>query len=155
MKYSTLLTIFLFIGLSDLLAQYQTDTIQIINIPGTGYTWEGNYLNSKRMKEVLLTNDEASNVYRNALANRGTAVTFLIAGGVILAGGLIYDPSVGLYKIAGGFFILLAIPLWTVYDLRTDKAVEIYNDGIMQKNAPEKSVSIGLNSGGLGIRLNF
>ena len=155
MKFAFLLFTLLFTGLSNILAQQQTDTLQIINIPGKGYTWDGNYLNSKRMKAVLLSNDEASGVYRNALANRNTAFTFLITGSVILAGGLIYDRSVGLYKVAGGFFILLALPVWTIYDVRTDKAVEIYNDGIIQKKAAEKSVSFGLNSGGIGISLNF
>lgn len=155
MKFAFLLFTLLFTGLSNILAQQQTDTLQIINIPGKGYTWDGNYLNSKRMKAVLLSNDEASGVYRSALANRSTAVSFLITGGAILAGGLIYDRSVGLYKVAGGFFILLALPVWTIYDVRTDKAVEIYNDGIIQKKAAEKSVSFGLNSGGIGISLNF
>ena len=100
MRFTILLILLLFTGLSEIAAQQQTDTLQIINVPGKGYTWDGNYLNSKRMKAVLLSNDEASGVYRSALANRSTAVSFLITGGAILAGGLIYDRSVGLYKVA-------------------------------------------------------
>jgi hypothetical protein len=73
----------------------------------------------------------------------------------VLAGGLLNDPSVGLYKVAGGFFILLAIPFYTTYDIRMDKAVEIFNNDIIQKKAVGKSVSIGLNAGGIGISLNF
>ncbi|MBL7904288.1 MAG: hypothetical protein JNL22_04635 [Bacteroidales bacterium] len=155
MKFALLLITLFFTGLSDILAQQQTDTLQIINIPGKGYTWDGNYLDGKRMKAVLESNDEASAIYRSALVNRGTAITLLITGGVVLAGGLLNDPSVGLYKVAGGFFILLAIPLYTTYDIRMDKAVEIFNNGIIQKKAVGKSVSIGLNAGGIGISLNF
>ncbi|MBW6492621.1 MAG: hypothetical protein K0B15_15665 [Lentimicrobium sp.] len=107
------------------------------------------------MKEVLLANGEASQVYQNALNTRGMAFTFLILGGAILAGGLIMDPSIGLFKVAGGVFILCAIVANSSYGIRKDKAVEIYNNAIKQKNYPEQTVSIGLSSDGIGIQFNF
>ena len=154
MKQYILTIIILFIGLQDILAQQDIDTT-LIQSTNQGYSLNGDYLNTRRMKEVLLANDEASRVYQSALNNKSTAFTFLISGGVILVGGLIKDPSVGIFKVAGGIFILSALPFYTIYDKRTDKAVEIYNNTIKQKNYLEKTVSIGLNSNGAGIQFNF
>lgn len=155
MKQTILLTIMLFIGLPDLLAQLETDTIQIRKIPGSGYSWDGNYLNSKKMKAVLLGHDEASQVYQRAIASRGTAIIFLLAGGVIAGGGLVMDPSIGIFKVIGGVFIVSSLSAFISYDVRINKAVNIYNNAIRQKYYPEKTVSIGLNSNGAGIRFNF
>lgn len=155
MKKYILIIIMLFIGLQDILAQHDIDTTLIQKSTSQGYSLNGDFLNTQRMKEVLLANDEASKVYQSALNSRSTAFTFLISGVVILAGGWIKDPSVGLYKVAGGIFILSAIPAYTIFDKRTDNAVQIYNDAIKQKNYPEKTASIGLNSNGVGIQFNF
>ena len=154
MKQYILIIAILIIGLKNILAQTDNDTT-LIQKSNSGYSYNGNSLNTRRMKEVLLANDEASQVFRNALSSRGTALTFLISGGVTLVGGRIMDPSVGIFKIVGGFFILSAIVASTTYEIRKDKAVEIYNNAIKQKYNPENTLSIGLNSNGVGIQFNF
>lgn len=154
MKQYILIIIMLFIGLQDILAQHDIDTT-LIQSTIQGYSHNGDFLNTQRMKAVLLSNDEASQVYQGALNNKATAFIFLISGGGILLGGWIFEPSVGYFKVAGGVFILGAIPIYAVYYRRTDKAVEIYNNAIKQKKYLEKTVSIGLNSNGVGIQFNF
>ncbi|KAF0202467.1 MAG: hypothetical protein FD170_1934 [Bacteroidetes bacterium] len=154
MKQYFLIIIMLFIGLQDILAQHDNDTT-LIQKSNSGYSYNGNSLNTRRMKEVLLVNDEASQAYQNALNTRGIAFTFLISGGTTLAGGFIMDPSIGLFKVAGGILILSAIFTNISYEIRKDKAVKIYNNAIKQKYNPENTLSIGLNSNGVGIQFNF
>lgn len=154
MKQYFLIIIMLFIGIQDILAQTDNDTA-LIRKSNSGYSYNGNSLNTRRMKEVLRGNDEASQVYRNALNSRNMALSFLISGGVIIIGGQILDRSVGLYKVAGGFFILTAVVINSSYGMRKDKAIEIYNNSIKRKNCPEQTVSIGLSSDGIGLQFNF
>jgi len=154
MKQYILIIVILIIGLQDIFAQTDNDTT-LIQKTNSGYSYNGNSLNTRRMKEVLLVNDEASQVYQNALNTRGIAFSFLISGGVIIIGGQIMDRSVGLYKVAGVFFILSAVVINSSYGMRKDKAVEIYNNAIKQKYNPENTLSIGLNSNGVGIQFKF
>lgn len=154
MKQYILIIVILIIGLQDIFAQTDNDTT-LIQKSNSGYSYNGNSLNTRRLKEVLRTNDEASQVYRNALNSRGMALSFLISGGVIIIGGQIMDRSVGLYKVAGVFFILSAVVINSSYGMRKDKAIEIYNNSIKQKNCPEQTVSIVLSSDGIGVQFNF
>ncbi len=155
MKQYILIIIMLFIGLQDILAQHDNDTTLIQKSTSQGYSLNGDFLNNRRMKEVLLTNDQASKVFQRALNSRGMTFSFVISGVATLIGGLIIDPSREIFKVAGGIFILSSIVAITSYEIRKDKAVEIYNNAIKQKNNPEQTVSIGLNSNGVGIQFNF
>lgn len=146
-------------GISQVFGQSLQDTIEIVNFSGTEYFLGGKKIHPRTMQKITLSNEAAWHEIILARRNNSTATILAISGGFLLGSHLILTISKrgSFYAagIVGTGLILGSMPFYALYRKHVSRGVDIYNEGIKQKNLKNKEVSLGLTSSGIGIQMSF
>ena len=157
MKKALLIFIFL-LSLSQLFAQYQSDTIVFRKGTGGLYRQNGKYLSQKEFTNVIQTNPEAYQELQKAKSNYTFGYIFGYAGGFMigypigtaLGGGKANWAMAGI----GAGLVCLAIPLSSAHMKHTANAVRIYNHSKMT-GMNKVDFKLNLTANSIGVKMNF
>ena len=160
MKKISLIIIGIFIlSLSQLIAQNQSDAIQVVKKNGTRFIQNDQALTPKQLIEITKTNVEAYKYMKKAKSNFDAGMVFASAGGFLIGWpiGTAIGGGEADWAMAGigAGLALLSIPLASGYNKKAKKAVEIYNKGLNQTKARKVSYHFGVTKNGIGLRVQF
>lgn len=156
-----IISILLFFILSHctLIAQNQSDSIEIKRSAGVKYFQNGYPLTQKQVLSIMKTDDVAYNEMQIARERSINAIVFGAAGGFLVGyqlGKLIADGYPKLVWIGvGSALILISVPITGASYKHAKNAVDFYNSGIKQTAFHKVEYRIGLNENGLGIKMRF
>lgn len=159
MKKLFLVFAFLLIGMSNLFAQNQSDSIEIRISAGVRYYQNGNKLTQRQLLRIMKTDNLAYSEMVSAKANSDAAIILGATGGFLLGyqvGKLIagvYPNNV--WAFVGGALMIASIPIMIQSNKKAKNAVRYYNDGLNQTGFYKVELRIGMNENGVGLCLHF
>ena len=153
------LVVLLILGISQLNAQNQSDSIVVKKAFGTIFKQNGKALTPNQMMNIVQSNPAAYQEMKIAKGNYGPGSVLGFAGGFMvgypigtaLAGG---EANWALAGIGAGL-IVASIPFSTAYVRHTKKAVEYYNAGIKHTGMNQINYRLGLASNRIGFKITF
>ena len=156
MKYFFILFALFFISFSGH-CQTQSDTITIVK--KGRFAKDEEFLNSNQLLVLMRGNREAFELMKKARSNSALASVFSFTGGVLIGlplglaigGG---DINWGMVAVGGGF-IVLSIPLVFSYQNNSTRAVEIFNQGLLEAHQRKIELYFQTNENGIGMVLRF
>ena len=143
----------------QLVAQKQSDTIEVIKGFGTVFRQNGNDLRPRQLLEITQTNHEAYLEMQKAKVNHDWGALYGGAGG-FLVGWPIGTSLAGrkanwTLAYIGGALILISIPLSSAYTRHAQSAVRIYNNGLKKTESFNPDFKLGLTNSGLCLSMRF
>jgi hypothetical protein len=159
MKKLFLILAFLLIGMSNLFAQNQSDSIEIRISSGVRYYQNGNKLTQRQLLTIMKTDNLAYSEMVSAKANSDMAIILGASGGFLLGYQLgkliagVYPNNV--WALVGGVLMIASIPIIIQSNKKAKNAVRYYNDGIKQSALHKTEYRIGLSGNGLGLSMRF
>ena len=157
MKKALLIFVFL-LSLSQLFAQYQSDTIVYRKGSVGLYRQNGKYLSQKEFTNVIQTNPEAFKELQQAKSNYAFGYIFGYTGGFLI--GYPIGTSLGGGKAnwalagIGAGLVCLAIPLSSGYNKHMANSVRIYNHSKMT-GMNKVDFKLNLTANSIGVKMNF
>lgn len=155
----TLTILLLILSTLQLIAQNQTDTIEVKQSFGTIFRQNGRNLTPKDLLEITKLNAAAYQEMQVAKKNYDAASIFGFAGGFMIgwplgaaiAGG---KPNWTLAAIGAGL-VVVSIPLTVAYTKHAKNAVSIYNGKGLPTASRKIDFNLGLTGNGLGVTVTF
>ena len=157
MKKPVLILIFL-LSISQLFAQYQSDTIEIRKSLGVVFRQNGKNLTPRQLMAKTQSNPEAFKEMQIAKNNFDVGTVFGCAGGFMvgwpigtaLGGGKANWAMAGI----GAGLICISIPFSSAYSTHAKNAVKLYNHGKLTGMVPV-DFKLSLTANGIGVKMNF
>jgi uncharacterized membrane protein YfcA len=159
MKKVFLVCAFLVIGLTQVLAQNLSDSIEIRISSGVRYYQNGNKLTQKQLLTIMKTDNFAYREMVSAKTNSDMAIILGATGGFLLGyqvGKLIagvYPNNV--WALVGGVLMIASIPIMIQSNKTAKNAVRYYNDGLKQSAIHKPDYRIGFSGNGLALSMHF
>jgi hypothetical protein len=143
----------------QLLAQKQSDTIEVIKGFGPVFRQNGKDLRPRQLLEIAKTNHDASLEMQKAIINHDWGAIYGGCGGFLVGWPLGTSLAGGKANWAlaymGGALIIISIPLSAAYAKHAQSAVKIYNDGLKKTESFNPDLKLGLTNSGLCLNLRF
>ena len=158
MKYFLVFCI-LFVGITDLFSQNQTDSLEMETIIGTVFRQNDIVLTPKNVLVVMQLNEQAYNEMSIAISCRNSGFVLGMGGGFAVGfsiGRVISgrEPNwvlagLGVAGIVGSF------ALDSAFTTHARKAVDIYNSGLNPVSSRYPVFNLAVSGNGLGICMRF
>lgn len=147
------------LGLSPMIAQNKTDSIEVTKKLGTVFRQHGKSLKPRQLTDLMQSNPEAYHEMKIAKNNYnagqviGGVGGFLIGWpiGTAIGGG---DPNWTL-AIVGAGLVGVSIPFSMAYTRHAKSAVRTYNRGLQQTSFNHIDLHLGISLNTIGIRMTF
>ena len=151
--------VILILGISQLQAQNQSDSISVKKAFGTIFKQNGKVLTPGKLMSIVQSNPSAFEEMKVAKSNYGVGSVIGFAGGFMvgypigtaLAGGKADWALAGI----GAGLIVASIPFSSAYVSHAKKAVKMYNAGLKQTGMDHVSYQLGLAANGIGLKIWF
>ncbi len=156
MRALFILILFCSIAFSSV-AQTRSDTITIVK--KGKFLKDEEFLNTNQLMVLMRGNREAYELMKKAKTNTAFATALSFVGGVFIGlplgtaigGG---EPNWGLMGVGAGL-IVVSIPLISSYKKNSTRAVEIFNQALLETRVRRPEVNLQTTSNGVGVVLRF
>lgn len=156
------LSILFILFLSQLKAQFSTDTIALeTNFKGFQFIYLGEQINAMRVMEILEVNELALDEFNSSREAYVFGNIFAMIGSALIVypfvnSALGYKTNYG-PAFAGVCFIGISIPIFRSYNKKTISSISKYNNGLGQipANKIQGQLNFGGTSSGIGFKYSF